>query len=316
MRKSLNILLAAGLLSVAACSQKPVTSSVAGADVADSADAAPKSLVDETMAWREGRVERLKRTNGWLSLVGPHWLEPGDHSLGSADDNDVQLTTGPAHIGRIRLADGKVTLTPQAEAGITVDGMTPDGPVELAPDSSGTPSQVAFDGQEAGFTVIERSGRLGLRVKDAEAKTRTGFLGIDYFDVTPEWRFDARFEAHPPGQTIKIASVINTLDDMANPGRVIFTKDGQEYSLEAVDEGDGELFLIFADRTNGKTTYGPGRFLYAHPAKDGHTIVDFNQAYNPPCAFNAYSTCPLPPPENRLNLTINAGEKKYRGSLH
>ena len=314
MRNTFLALASTGLLALAACSQQPVSSDTTRTERAT--DTRADSLERETLAWREGRLERLQRPGGWLSLVGLHWLEPGDHSIGSAADNDVRLATGPAHIGRIALVDGKVILTPGPQAGITVDGVAPGAAVALAADSSGAPSQVAFDGQQAGFTVIERSGRLGLRVKDAEAKTRTGFVGIDYFDVTPEWRFEARFEPHPPGQTIKIASVINTLDDMANPGRVIFSKDGREYSLEAVDEGDGNLFLIFSDRTSGKTTYGPGRFLYADPPQDGRTVVDFNQAYNPPCAFNAYSTCPLPPPENRLDLTINAGEKKYRGDLH
>jgi len=314
MRNTFLALASTGLLALAACSQQPVSSDTTRTERAT--DTRADSLERETLAWREGRLERLQRPGGWLSLVGLHWLEPGDHSIGSAADNDVRLATGPAHIGRIALVDGKVILTPGPQAGITVDGVAPGAAVALAADSSGAPSQVAFDGQQAGFTVIERSGRLGLRVKDAEAKTRTGFVGIDYFDVTSEWRFEARFEPHPPGQTIKIASVINTLDDMANPGRVIFSKDGREYSLEAVDEGDGNLFLIFSDRTSGKTTYGPGRFLYADPPQDGRTVVDFNQAYNPPCAFNAYSTCPLPPPENRLDLTINAGEKKYGGDLH
>jgi hypothetical protein len=110
-----------------------------------------------------------------------------------------------------------------------------------------------------------------------------------------------------------IASVINTVEPMANPGVVVFRKDGKTYRLEALDEGDGQLFLIFSDRTSGKTTYGAGRFLYADPPKDGMTVVDFNQAYNPPCVFTHYATCPLPPPENRLDIAVTAGEKKYRG---
>src|SRR5690606_16508539 len=123
------------------------------------------------------------------------------------------------------------------------------------------------------------------------------FPGIDYFDIDPGFRFEAQFEAHPPGQTIEIANVLGTLDPMANPGRVVFEKDGQEFSLEAVDEGDGQLFLIFADRTSGHETYAAARFLYAQPADaNGRTVVDFNRAYNPPCAFSAFSTCPLPPP--------------------
>jgi uncharacterized protein (DUF1684 family) len=112
--------------------------------------------------------------------------------------------------------------------------------------------------------------------------------------------------------------VINTIEPMANPGAVVFERDGKTYRIEAVDEGDGQLFLIFADRTNGKETYGAGRFLYAAPPAPGsdRVIVDFNQSYNPPCVFTPYATCPLPPPENRLDLAVRAGEKKYRGAVH
>jgi uncharacterized protein (DUF1684 family) len=269
---------------------------------------------DDVLAWRAERVERLRKPDGWLSLVGLHWLSPGAQRVGSAADNDVVLAVGPAHLGTITLDTTRVTLALADGAKATIgDGSARSG--ELMADSAGSPTLVAFE--RGGFNVIERSGRFGLRVRDPEAKTRAGFVGIDYFDVDPAWRFEARFEAHPPGRTIDIASVINTLEPMKNPGVVVFEKDGREYRLEALDDtGDGQLFLIFADRTSGKTTYGPGRFLYAPPPVDGRTVVDFNRSYNPPCAFNAYSTCPLPPPENRLDLVIEAGEKKYRGATH
>jgi uncharacterized protein (DUF1684 family) len=310
------VLLLALSVSLMACNPSTTPGPATG-EAAGIAPDGPQTPADmhrsEILQWCTERLARLQKPDGWLSLVGLHWLDPGNHSVGSADDNDVQLATGPAHIGQLLLAEGQVTLIPGPQHGIRVDDEVPSGDTPLRADSSGEASQVSFDGQQAGFTVIERSGRLGLRVKDADAVTRTGFVGIDYFEVDPAWRFDARFEAHPPGKTIPIASVINTLDDMANPGVVIFEKDGQEYRLEAVDEGDGQLFLIFADRTNAKLTYGAGRFLYADPAVDGRTVVDFNRAYNPPCAFNAYSTCPLPPPENRLDLAITAGERRYAG---
>lgn len=275
---------------------------------------APDAHRDEVLAWRTERVERLRKPDGWLSLVGLHWLSPGAQRVGSAPGNDIVLAVGPAQLGTITLEDGKVTLAlaEGAEAKLG-DGSARSG--ELVADSAGSPTLVTF--ARGGFNVIERSGRHGLRVRDPEAKMRSGFVGIDYFDIDPAWRIEARFEAHPPGRTIDIASVINTLEPMKNPGVVVFEKDGREYRLEALDDtGDGQLFLIFADRTSGKTTYGPGRFLYAPPPVDGRTVVDFNRSYNPPCAFNAYSTCPLPPPENRLDLVVEAGEKKYRGATH
>lgn len=273
----------------------------------------------EIEQWRTDRVERLSAADGWLTLVGLHWLEPGWQTLGHAQDNDLVLSVGPAHLGRIGLIEGRVLLEPSAKSGkaVVIEHADATAPANaggrtlqvLAPDSTGKPTLVRLGGAQ--FTVIERSGRFGLRVKDPEAATRTQFSGIEQFPIDSEWRFDARFEPHEAGRTIDIASVISTIEPMPNPGAVVFEKDGATFRLEAVDEGDGQLFLIFADRTNGKLTYGPGRFLYAPMPKDGMTVVDFNRAYNPPCAFNAYSTCPLPPPENRLDLAVTAGEKKY-----
>ncbi len=270
----------------------------------------------ETDRWHSERVERLRDANGWLSLVGLHWLEPGWQTLGTDADNDIELVTGPGHLGRIGFVDGKVELETLAGSGATVEhaAATRDSrPVVhvLSPDSADTASVVRMG--DSNFVVIERSGRFGLRVKDPNAPARTGFTGIERFPVDSAWRFEAKFEPHPAGRTIDIASVINTVEPTPNPGAVVFEKDGRTHRLEAVDEGDGRLFLIFADRTSGKTTYGPGRFLYADKPIDNRTIVDFNRAYNPPCAFNEYSTCPLPPPENRLDLVIDAGEKKYAG---
>jgi len=253
-----------------------------GADASDPV-AAHKAAVD---AWSADRIARLTAADGWLALVGLHWLEAGSQSIGCGDDN-------------------------------TVDGKPGNGPVALTADSQGDPTVIGFSAGRGSFVLIERGGRLALRVRDTEAVTRTGFKGIARYPVDIDWRLDARFEPHEPGKTLPIASVINTLDDMVNPGVVVFEKDGRTFRLEAVDEGDGRLFLIFGDRSNGRETYGAGRFLYAAPADaNGHTVVDFNEAYNPPCAMNAFSTCPLPPPENRLDLTVTAGELKYEGLGH
>jgi uncharacterized protein (DUF1684 family) len=313
------------LLVLAGCHQQSATSSASAAATASAsnASAGPASLdraafEKVTMDWRSARVARLSKPDGWLSLVGLHWVEPGTHRLGMADSNDVQLRTGPATLGVLAIVDGKATFTPDPNAGVTIDGKPATGEAALKTDATTDPKGptiVAFNKGTANFQIIERSGNFALRVKDANAPTRTGFLGIDYFDPDPSWRINARFEPHPKGKTIPIASVINTIDPMMNPGTVAFDKDGKTYRLEAVDEGDGRLFLIFADRTNGKSTYG-FRFLYADPPKNGMTVVDFNQSYNPPCVFTHYATCPLPPPENRLDLTITAGEKSYRGAVH
>ena len=305
------LLTAAIVLTLAACDRPQPSASVTTAMAVPSRG----DEMQQIQKWRSERIERLKKPDGWLSLVGLHWIEPGMHKVGSGKDNDIELSTGPAQIGTLTLKDGKAILLLDPSSEALIDGKPATDAVELKPDVSDTPTAVSFNHGEAGFQLIERSGRYALRVKDAQAKTRTGFLGIDYFDIDPAWRFPARFDAHPPGKTIAIATAINTIEPMANPGTVMFEKDGKSYRLEAVDEGDGRLFLMFADHTNGKTTYGAGRTLYSAPPKNGMTVVDFNESYNPPCVFTPYATCGLPPPENRLDLTITAGEKKYVGAV-
>ena len=268
----------------------------------------------EVMAWRDERLARLTRPDGWLSLVGLHWITAGQTYVGSARDNGTRLALGPPQLGLLSLGrDGSISLTIPAGAEATVDGAPAVGRVALASDADGAATVVGFNKGDASFVVIKRGDRFGLRVRSALARTRTAFPGLDYFDIDPAFRFQARFEAHPPGKTLEIVNMLGMVEPMANPGRVSFEKDGNSYTLEAVDEGDGQLFLIIADRTSGHATYAASRFLYAAPAgKDGTTVVDFNKAYNPPCAFTAFSTCPMPPPENRLNLAVTAGEKKPR----
>lgn len=276
--------------------------------------AAHKVTVD---AWSAERIARLTAPDGWLALVGLHWLAAGRQRVGCADDNDVVLAVGPDQLGELVVADNHATFVPADGLRFTVDGKPATGAVTLVADSQGEPTVIGFAAGRASFVAIERGGRLALRVRDAKAVTRTGFKGIARYPVDIGWRLDARFEPHAPGKTLPVASVINTLDEMANPGAVVFEKDGRTFRLEAVDEGDGRLFLVFADRSNGRETYGAGRFLYAAPADaNGHTVVDFNESYNPPCAMNAFSTCPLPPPGNRLDLLVDAGELKYQGIGH
>jgi uncharacterized protein (DUF1684 family) len=275
----------------------------------------PADLKTDVEAWRAARVERLKKPDGWLSLVGLHWLANGAQTVGSAKDNAIVLATGPAHLGTLEVDGTKVAF--QLADGVDAKiGETAARRDDLKPDTSGEPTVVRFG--SANFIVIERSGKLALRVKDGNAETRTHFVGLDYYDLAPKWRVEARFEPHKPGTTIPIATVIDTIEPMANPGALVFTVDGKEMRVEAVDEGDGQLFVIFGDKTNGKETYGAGRFVYAAPPAPGAdtTILDFNKAYNPPCVFTPYATCPLPPPENRLAVAVTAGEKKYRGATH
>jgi uncharacterized protein (DUF1684 family) len=164
------------------------------------------------------------------------------------------------------------------------------------------------------FHVIERGGKQGIRLSDTDSEARKAFSGIERFPVDPKWRIEARFT--PPEankKTISIPTVIpGVTEEMEVAGTATFSIDGKEYRLEPVlEKGSTELFFIFKDRTAGKETYGAGRFLYAKPAQDGKVILDFNKAYNPPCALTPFATCPLPPRENSLSVRIEAGEKNY-----
>jgi uncharacterized protein (DUF1684 family) len=264
--------------------------------------------------WRVERLERLQRPAGWLSLVGMHWLEEGATRVGTNEKFQTRLAVGPNDLGTMILGkDRSLTFQPAPDAGVLVDGQPATGPFRIVPDSAGEPTVVGFNKGDASFIVIERGGKFALRVRDALATTRTQFTGIDSFPVDAQWRFKAKFTPKPPGTKIDIVNILSQVEPMDNPGTLTFEKDGESYTLETIDEGDHRLFMTFADGTSGHESYPAARFVYADwPGPDGTTILDFNKAYNPPCAFTAFSTCPMPPLSNRLPLRITAGEKKPR----
>ena len=311
MRKSVIAALTISLAILGACGKRDTA---ANADTA-ALDAAKRAYHKEILDWRAGRLQRLQKPDGWLSLVGMHWLENNATTrVGSGADNGTRLSVGPARMGLITVTkSGVVHYQPQADSGITIDGVPADKPVDLVSDADpkAEPTVVGFNKGDASFIVIKRGDRYALRVRDALAPTRTGFAGIDYFDINPDFRFVTRFAPHPPGNKMQVMNIIGIEEAMDNPGTVTFQKDGKTFTLEAIDEGDHRLFFVFADRTSGHETYAASRFVYAdYPGPDGTTVLDFNKAYNPPCAFTPFATCPLPPPQNRLDLAITVGEKK------
>lgn len=263
--------------------------------------------------WREQRRADLVRPDGWTSLIGLHWIDPGAHYVGSDADNGIRLSMGPPQLGMLEIDDDGIRLVPHRDARLMLDGAPIVQAVALQSDEDGaTPSRLGFDKGLGVATVIRRGDRHALRVKHADAPTRTGFAGLQYWPADRQWAVDGRFIAHPEGRTMPIANILGFIEPTPNPGVVEFEHGGTTHRLEALDGGDGTLFLVFADRTSGQGSYGAGRFLdTAKPAPDGSVVLDFNQSYNPPCAFTAFATCPLPPPENRLDLTITAGEKTY-----
>lgn len=293
-------------LTLSAC-QPPQPSPEAAAEAVRNRQA-KDAFAKEQQAWRDQRKADLTQPEGWTSLIGLHWIDPGAHYLGSDADNGIRLAMGPPHLGMIALKSGRLRFVPEKGAAVTLDGEPLNDGAVLAAGAS----KLAFDDGKGVATVIKRGERYALRVKHADAPTRIGFKGIAYWPAEAGWRLSGKFVPHPPGRTLAIANIIGTIDDVPNPGAVEFERDGKTHRLEALDQGGEGLFLVFADRTSGHGSYGAGRYLDApKPDAQSRVTLDFNRAYNPPCAFTPFATCPLPPAENRLDLVIDAGEKTY-----
>jgi len=259
--------------------------------------------------WRQRRHDRLASEDGWLTLVGLEWLREGSNRIGSDADNDIRLSGGPGRWGTVELSAGELHFTPAPDTHLTIDGAAA-APTRLVPDAEGQPTIVRSD--NLSFQVILR-GSYALRIKDRRAPTLLGFQGVDSYPIDERWRKDTRFLPAEPGRTIEIANVLGQSEDMMVAGTVEFEHEGRDFSLLALrEQGASSLWFLFADRSNGRETYGAGRFLYSDGMpENGRLVVDFNKSYNPPCAFSDYSTCPLPPQQNRLDLVVTAGEKDY-----
>jgi uncharacterized protein (DUF1684 family) len=260
---------------------------LAGATLAAPADA----FQADWQAWRERRLATLRKPQGWLALVGLHWLQPGENRL-------------PGLPGAFLVAGGEVRLRARAEDGYTVGGQP------------ATDRALAIEGEERlekgslAAVVIRRGDRLALRVWDASSPLRTGFRGIETFPFEARWRITARWEPFDKPRRVEQPTVLGTSEPVEAPGRAVFSIGGQEHALTPTSDGD-DLFFVFKDRTAPRETYGAGRFLVAGPPRDGVVILDFNRAYNPPCAFTPFATCPLPLPENVLPIRVEAGERKW-----
>ncbi|MBV8805879.1 MAG: DUF1684 domain-containing protein [Sinobacteraceae bacterium] len=295
-----------GLALLSACS--------AGALALEHAPAVIDPASEQTLVeqWRAARVADLTGDQGWLTLVGLFWLDKGDNSFGRASGNKLVLNH-PAlapKAGKFVLDGGGVHFVANRGSGITHAGQ-PVTALDMVPDTQSEPTVISSGALR--IWIIERSGKLGVRIRDLDSPRRREFKSIDYYPVDTAWVFDARFEPYEPHRHIPIINILGLESDMDCPGTLVFQKDGQEWRLDALleDPHDDTLFVMFADRTNGDGSYGGGRFLRVPLPAQGTTQVDFNKAYNPPCAFNDFATCPLPPPQNRLALRVESGEKAY-----
>ena len=280
---------------------------------AHTADAPPADYRESVEEWRKAREARLKAEGGWLSVAGLFWLKEGTQRFGSAPDNELVFPApAPARAGTFELKAGQVTVQAEPGAGITTEGR-PVTTLKLLHDKTGRPSVLNLG--PLTFFVIERHGQYGIRLKDPNAATRRDFKGLQWFPIDPALRITARFVPHAPAKQIPIPDILGKVENLPSPGYAEFTLGGRTLRLEPVleDPKSTELFYIFKDTTSARTTYGAGRFLYSELPKDGQVVLDFNKAYSPPCAFTAFATCPLPPPQNRLPVAIAAGEKKPLG---
>jgi uncharacterized protein (DUF1684 family) len=258
--------------------------------------------------WRQQREAELKSDGGWLTVAGLFWLKDGVNTAGTEAANDIVLPRGPAKAGVFEFHNGRTTFRPAPGAAVSVNGKPVDAAVELRSDSEGKPDQVQFD--TLTMFVIHRGNRYAIRLKDTASKFRQEFTGLHWLPVQESYRVTADFIPNNPPMMISIPNILGETEREASPGYVQFTLNGQRLRLDPVVE-DEELFFIFHDETSGKETYPPGRFLHADLAKDGKVVLDFNKAYNPPCAFTPYATCPLPPKQNRLPIRVEAGELNY-----
>lgn len=263
--------------------------------------------VQQIAKWRQQREQRLRSDDGWLTVSGLHWLREGANTVGSSPGSAIVLPApAPPSVGVIALKGRQAEFVARDGVAVTSGGrpvrrliLNEDTPIELGPLT---------------FYVIERGSRLAVRVRDREAATRRNFTGLSWYEIDPAWRLRATLVTSKEPRTIPIATVVGDRIELESAGELVFTVNGRELRIEALYDSPerNELYVMFKDRTNGDTTYGAGRYMYLPLPVNGVVDLDFNKAYNPPCAYTDFATCPLPPRQNWLPVPIPAGEKDYK----
>ena len=287
----LTILLAVSLLAVSV-----------GASPLAAPDAAYVHSFDK---WKAEQTDDLKQN--WLPLAGLYWLKPGANTFGSAQDNAVVFPKGPAHAGEFDLTGKDVTAKINPDAKATIAGK-PAATSNLDPDVSGHPTIIEMASLR--FHVIVRGERVGIRLKDLESPSIAAFKGMQFFPLDLNYRVTATWQPSDGKKTIGVPNVLGDVNPVPVAGTVVFKINGREQQLTALggDPAKG-LTFVFNDLTAKTDTYPGGRFLETDAVTNGTVVLDFNRAYNPPCAVTPYATCPLAPKENRLQVAIPAGEK-------
>jgi uncharacterized protein (DUF1684 family) len=276
---------------------------------------------NDELAWRTQHASDLQKPDGWLSLIGLEWLEPGETSIGSARGNKIRLpSTAPTHVGTLKLENNAVTLLPPKEgfpAGLQIDG-APAKQQSLRADQDQDKFNSHVTIGTINFYVIKRADKFALRVKDAKSPSLLQFRGLKWFELNPVYRVIAKWTPYVPAKSVSLLTLVGTEYSEPVPGFAEFTLQGKAFRLEPVleDPNNPKLFFILRDTTGTETTYPACRFLYTtfpnHGAdQPGELLLDFNHLENPPCAYTPYATCPLPPAGNRLPIALPVGEQRY-----
>jgi uncharacterized protein (DUF1684 family) len=281
-------------------------------------DVDPVQYGQDIKAWQLKRLQRLTTETGWLTLAGLGWLKQGENRVGSDSANAVVTPPGkaPAWIGSIFLKGDSMTF--RAAKGVEVtSGGKPVREIALLSDEAPEPTQLRYG--TLLLYVIKRGDQLGVRIKDSQNPARVNFKGLDYFPIDLKYRFTAKFYPYTPVKILEIPTQAGTVEKEISPGALGFSLNGNEYRIDAVIEkgSEDQLFIMFSDATSGNETYGPGRQLYTGLPDSNNTVVlDFNRAYNWPCVFTVFATCPIPPRQNAIADRIEAGEKMYHDGSH
>jgi uncharacterized protein (DUF1684 family) len=262
----------------------------------------------ETEEWRKAADENLRKENSWLALAGLYWLNEGENSFGTDPSNSIVFPSGSGspRMGVFDLIGDQVTLRVEEGIDLSVDGEI-ISEISLKPDTSGSPTEIKYE--DLTFILIEREDGFGIRLWDNQRTERKDFSGRVWFPIQEEYRVKGTYEPFEEELSLILGRKNGSDLEQQAQGQIKFQLNDQDVSLVALAQEDGSLFILFHDLTNGNETYPAGRYLLVAPPDNGSIIIDFNRAYNPPCSFTDYATCPLPPPQNKLNLAIQAGEK-------
>jgi uncharacterized protein (DUF1684 family) len=310
--------LAAALLVVilAACGGEPTPATPPPTATPNTPSPVSPAYVQELQRWRAERIQRLRAPDGWLSLAGLFWLKEGANTFGADPGQDLVIPVkgAPPRVGVFTLAKGQVRFAAAVGADVRQAGR-PVQEAACVSDAAGAATILTCG--TLSWYVLQRGDKVGVRLKDSANPRIAQLTDIPMFPIDAAWRVTATLEKYPAPREIRTPTAIGTVLQQMCPGDLVFKVGGQECRLQPVQESDGSLFVVFGDQTTGKETYGGGRFLEVPaPDKDGKTVVDFNRAYNPPCVFSPFATCPLPTAQNILPVRVTAGEKMVLGFGH